>query len=55
LRHSVQSVNIDNNQKKHHKKIVKNGRTYADGILIVNKGYALPPTYNPSEYPKAQK
>jgi D-alanyl-D-alanine carboxypeptidase len=53
-KHAAQSKNSDNNQKKH-KKIVKDGRTYVDGILIVNKEHALPSSYNPGENPEAQK
>lgn len=53
-KHAAQTKNSDNNQKKH-KKVVKDGRTYADGILIVNKEHALPSSYNPGENPEAQK
>lgn len=52
--HTAKSGNSDNNQKKH-KKVVKDGRTYVDGILIVNKENKLPSSYNPGENPKAQK
>ena len=52
--HTNQAQNNDNNQKKH-RKVVKDGRTYADGILIVNKNIDLPSSYNPGENPKAQK
>ncbi|MGW9855797.1 zinc D-Ala-D-Ala carboxypeptidase [Staphylococcus hominis] len=38
-----------------HKKVVKDGRTYADDILIVNKDIGLPSSYNPGEDPKAQQ
>ncbi|KAA2275722.1 M15 family metallopeptidase [Staphylococcus haemolyticus] len=37
------------------KKEVINGRTYYDGILIVNKTTKLPSDYNPGEKPKAQR
>ena len=40
--HTNQAQNNDNNQKKH-RKVVKDGRTYADGILIVNKILIYPP------------
>ncbi|MBO1198903.1 M15 family metallopeptidase [Staphylococcus simiae] len=40
--------------KKHHK-VVKDGRTYVDGILIVNKKISLPKDYNPGVDPKAQQ
>ncbi len=33
---------------------VKNGLTYVNGILIANKTYALPSTYNPGVDPEAQ-
>lgn len=33
---------------------VKNGLTYVNGILIANKTYALPATYNPGVDPEAQ-
>ena len=36
-------------------KEVINGRTYYDGILIVNKTTKLPSDYNPGEKPKAQR
>ena len=39
--HTNQAQSNDNNQKKH-RKVVKDGRTYADGILIVNKNIDLP-------------
>lgn len=50
--------NHDSSQKSTHhvhKKEIKNGRTYYDDILIVNKTTTLPPDYNPSENPKAQR
>ncbi|MBS4202189.1 SH3 domain-containing protein [Bacillus sp. FJAT-49732] len=33
---------------------VKNGITYVDGIIVVNKRYALPSTYNPGESKEAR-
>lgn len=51
---SNHSKNSDDNQQKH-KKVVKDGRTYIDGILIVNKEINLPSSYNPGEDPKAQE
>ena len=36
-------------------KVIKEGRTYIDGILIVNKNIGLPSNYNPGEDPKAQQ
>ena len=36
-------------------KVIKDGRTYVDGILIVNKDIGLPSNYNPGEDPKAQQ
>ncbi len=50
--------NHDSSQKSTHhvhKKEIKNGRTYYDDILIVNKTTTLPPDYNPGENPKAQR
>lgn len=44
----------DDNQQKH-TKVIKEGRTYIDGILIVNKDIGLPSNYNPGEDPKAQQ
>ncbi|MCR2821754.1 SH3 domain-containing protein [Lederbergia panacisoli] len=35
------------------KLIVKNGITYVDGIIVVNKRYAQPSTYNPGESKEA--
>lgn len=51
---SNHSKNSDDNQQKHNK-VVKDGRTYIDGILIVNKEISLPSSYNPGEDPKAQE
>ncbi|QLK85242.1 D-alanyl-D-alanine carboxypeptidase family protein [Staphylococcus sp. 17KM0847] len=52
--HASENQNSDNHQKKH-KKVVKEGLTYIDGILMVNKTIALPASYDPGENPKAQK
>ena len=49
-----QTNKSDDNQQKH-KKVIKEGRTYIDGILIVNKNIGLPSNYNPGEDPKAQQ
>ena len=49
-----QTNKSDDNQQKH-KKVIKDGRTYVDGILIVNKDIGLPSNYNPGEDPKAQQ
>ncbi|KAA1037712.1 M15 family metallopeptidase [Macrococcus equipercicus] len=38
-----------------HVRTVKDGVTYIDGILIVNKQIALPPTYAPGENPAAKQ
>lgn len=43
----------NNHSKKNHKKIKKDGKTYIDGILIVNKQIKLPKDFNPGENPKA--
>ena len=43
-----QTNKSDDNQQKH-KKVIKDGRTYVDGILIVNKDLGLPSNYNPGE------
>lgn len=43
----------NNHSKKDHKKIKKDGKTYIDGILIVNKQIKLPKDFNPGENPKA--
>ncbi|WP_414048694.1 M15 family metallopeptidase [Macrococcus animalis] len=45
----------DSNQDKssQHKKVVKEGITYIDNILIVNKEIALPKDYAPGDDPKA--
>ncbi|MBR1393109.1 MAG: M15 family metallopeptidase [Ruminococcus sp.] len=37
-----------------HKLEVKNGITYVDGIMIVNKTYSLPSDYNPGLDPEAE-
>ena len=47
------STKTTGNEQK--KKEVINGRTYYDGILIVNKTTKLPSDYNPGEKPKAQR
>lgn len=39
---------------KKNQKTVKNGVTYYDGVLIVNKQISLPSTYNPGENPAAR-
>lgn len=52
--HTNQAQSNDNNQKKH-RKVVKDGRTYADGILIVNKNIDLPSSYNPRKIQKHKK
>ncbi|MDO0978793.1 M15 family metallopeptidase [Staphylococcus hominis] len=49
-----QTNKSDDYQQKH-KKVIKDGRTYVDGILIVNKDIGLPSNYNPGEDPKAQQ
>lgn len=38
-----------------HKLEVKDGITYVDGIMIVNKTYSLPPTYAPGLDPEAEE
>lgn len=42
------------NEKKTYSNHKENGKTYIDGILIVNKTYALPEDYNPGIDPEAQ-
>ena len=44
-----------NKQNQSHKKVKKDGKTYIDGILMVNKQIKLPKDYNPGENPKAVK
>ncbi|MCE5091280.1 M15 family metallopeptidase [Staphylococcus devriesei] len=51
---SNHSKNSDSNQKKY-KKVVKDGRTYIDDILIVNKEISLPSSYNPGEESESQQ
>lgn len=41
--------------KKNHKKVIKNGCTYIDNILIVNKEISLPSNFNPGENPESQQ
>ena len=41
----------DSNQSQSHKKVKKDGKTYIDGILMVNKQIKLPKDYNPGENP----
>lgn len=48
---SQQRKKVDNNM---HKKTIKNGITYIDDILIVNKSFALPKSYAPGEIPEAK-
>ncbi|MCU7557824.1 M15 family metallopeptidase [Macrococcus capreoli] len=49
---SEQSTSQQSNQK--HKRTVKQGVTYIDGILIVNKEIALPQDYAPGENQEAR-
>ncbi|WP_210135260.1 M15 family metallopeptidase [Staphylococcus sp. GDX8P80P] len=58
--HNSEKKNIQNQDNKDKqsttfKKEIKNGRTYYDDILIVNKTTTLPPDYNPGENPRAQR
>lgn len=48
---SEQRKKVDYNM---HKKTIKNGITYIDDILIVNKSFALPKSYAPGEIPEAK-
>lgn len=48
---SEQRKKVDYNM---HKKTIKNGITYIDDILIVNKSFALPKNYAPGEIPEAK-
>lgn len=52
-----QNEDTQNNQhiKKNHKKVTKNGCTYIDNILIVNKEVSLPSNFNPGENPESQQ
>lgn len=48
------SASTRRNQQKHHKE-VKDGVTYIDDILIVNKDIALPASYAPGEIAEARQ
>ncbi|MCJ1655277.1 D-alanyl-D-alanine carboxypeptidase family protein [Staphylococcus sp. NRL 16/872] len=45
----------DQNVQKKHEKVIKNGCTYIDNILIVNKEVSLPSNFNPGENPESQQ
>lgn len=50
IRHKIQNVEKKINIEVKEEKIkVKDGLTYVDGILIVNKTYSLPKDYNPGK------
>ncbi|PNZ25616.1 D-alanyl-D-alanine carboxypeptidase [Staphylococcus petrasii] len=47
--------NGNQNGQKNHKRVTKNGCTYIDNILIVNKEISLPSSFNPGEKPESQQ
>ncbi|MCG3400573.1 M15 family metallopeptidase [Staphylococcus massiliensis] len=44
----------DKAQQPKHRKVVKDGKTYIDGILVANKEIGLPSDFVPGEDPEAQ-